>query len=72
MASTFLVPQGYVWDQISYVLYKDEGFIHALLAANPTLRHIVVFEDQQLINVPDKPVTRAASSATLPPWKRGK
>jgi len=70
MAKTYLVPQGSVWDWISWKLYGDEGFIHTLLEANPTLRHIVVFDEPVVINVPDKPVTRAASSINLPPWKR--
>jgi hypothetical protein len=66
----YLVPQGFVWDQISYIVYQDEGFIHTLLEANPALRHIVRFEAPALINVPDKPQSRALSSADLPPWKR--
>ena len=70
MPKTFLVPQGYVWDQVAYVLYKDEGLLNLLLAANPTLRHIAQFEKQTLINVPDKPKVKPASPSTMPPWKR--
>jgi len=70
MPKTFLVPQGSVWDWLSWKLYGDEGFTHTLLDANPALRHIVRFEEPITIIVPDKPVTRAATSANLPPWKR--
>jgi len=66
----YLVSQGDVWDYISWKLYQDEGFIHILLAANPTLRHIVKFTVPTLINVPDRPQARAQISANLPPWKR--
>jgi phage tail protein X len=70
MPRTFLVPQGSVWDWLSWKLYGDESFVHTLLAANPTLRHIVVFEESATITVPDKPETRASSSVNLPPWKQ--
>jgi phage tail protein X len=66
----YMAVQGDVWDYLSWKLYNDEGFIHTLLEANPTLRHIVQFEVPTLINVPDKPQTRASSSVNLPPWKR--
>ena len=66
----YLVPQGYVWDQVSYLLYKDEGLVHLLLAANPALRRIVMFEEATTINVPDRPKAKPASPSTLPPWKR--
>ena len=66
----YMVSQGDVWDYISWKVYQDEGFAHILLSANPTLRHIVKFEVPATINVPDKPQTRAQTSANLPPWKR--
>jgi phage tail protein X len=66
----YMAVQGDVWDYLSWKLYNDEGFSHTLLAANPELRHIVRFEAPTIINVPDKPQTKAQSSANLPPWKR--
>jgi hypothetical protein len=66
----YIVSQGFVWDQISYKIYGDEGFAHILLAANPTLRHIVQFTVPAMINIPDKPQIRPQTSANLPPWKR--
>ncbi|MDR0546148.1 MAG: tail protein X [Dysgonamonadaceae bacterium] len=66
----YLASQGDVWDYLSWKLYHDEGFIHTLLAANPTLRHIVQFTTPTMINVPDRPQTRTQTSANLPPWKR--
>jgi phage tail protein X len=65
----YMAVQGDVWDNLSWKLYHDEGFIHTLLEANPTLRHIVRFEVPALINVPDKPQARV-SSVNLPPWKK--
>jgi phage tail protein X len=70
MPKEYLAPQGAVWDWISWKLYQDEGFIHTLLEANPSLRHIVQFEVPTMINVPDRPQSRGQSSANLPPWKR--
>jgi phage tail protein X len=66
----YLASQGDVWDYLSWKLYQDEGFTHILLAANPTLRHIVQFTVPTMINVPDKPQTKTQTSANLPPWKR--
>jgi hypothetical protein len=67
----YLVPQGFVWDQISYVVYGDERFIDILLKANPALRRVVQFEKPTLIIIPDKPVVPPASVTQLPPWKQG-
>jgi len=66
----YIASQGDSWDYLSWKLYQDEGFIHILLDANPTLRNIVIFTVPTTINVPDKPQTRAQVSADLPPWKR--
>jgi phage tail protein X len=66
----YLASQGDVWDYLSWKIYQDEGLAHILLAANPTLRHIVIFEVPTIINVPDKPQTRTQTSAKLPPWKK--
>jgi len=62
--------QGDVWDYLSLKLYGNEGLAHILLAANPTLRRIVIFDIPTVINVPDKPQMMAQSSANLPPWKQ--
>jgi phage tail protein X len=67
----YLVPQGFVWDQISYVAYGDERFIDALLKANPSVRHVVRFEKPTLIMIPDKPIVPSNSVTQLPPWKQG-
>jgi phage tail protein X len=66
----YMAVQGDVWDYLSWKLYNDEGFIYILLEANPTLRNTVRFEVPTLINVPDRPQTRAPA-ANLPPWKQG-
>jgi phage tail protein X len=71
MAKKYLVPQGTVWDQISYLQYGDERFISDLLRANPALRRIVRFEAPTLITIPDKPVVPPNSVTQLPPWKQG-
>jgi len=66
----YMAAQGDVWDYLSWKLYGDEGLSHILLAANPALRRIVVFDVPEMINVPDKPQARAQSSVNLPPWKK--
>ena len=70
MPKTFLVPQGSVWDWLSWKLYGDERFIYTLLDANPALRHVVQFEEPATITVPDKPEIPADSASGLPPWKQ--
>ena len=67
----YLVPQGFVWDQISFLQYGDEQFISALLEANPSLRHTVLFEEPTTIFIPDRPVIQSNSVSLLPPWKQG-
>jgi phage tail protein X len=71
MPKEYLVPQGAVWDWISWKHYGDERFIDALLRANPSLRRVVQFEKPTLIIIPDKPVVPPASATQLPPWKQG-
>lgn len=66
----YMVVQGDVWDYISWKLYQDEGLSHILLAANPTLRHVVIFDVPTMINVPDKPLSKARTQVNLPPWKQ--
>ena len=66
----YMAEQGDVWDNLSWKLYQDEGFAHMLLEANPTLRHIVIFDEPVMINVPERPQARAQSKESLPPWKR--
>jgi len=70
MAREYLAPQGSVWDQISYKFYGDERFIDALLNANPSLRHIVKFEESALVIIPDRPAVHPDSVTSLPPWKK--
>jgi hypothetical protein len=70
MTKQYLVPQGFVWDQISYIVYGDEKFIDTLLKANPALRRIVRFEAPTLIIIPEKPAVLSDSVTKLPPWKR--
>jgi hypothetical protein len=71
MPEKYLAPQGFVWDQISYIFYGDERYIDVLLNANPSLRRVVRFEKPTLIIIPDKPVVPADSVTQLPPWKQG-
>ena len=67
----YLAAQGDVWDLLSYRFWGDECFIAELLNANPRLRHIALFDEPVLINVPDKPEVPVNSPLTLPPWKQG-
>jgi len=71
MLNKVLTAQGDTWDSISFALWGDESFAHALLAANPSLRQIVLFEEPALINVPARPVVKEQRLETLPPWKQG-
>ena len=66
----YLVSQGDCWDLLAYRIWQQEGFMDALLKANPKLRHTVIFDGPVMINIPDKPVVPAGSVTLLPPWKR--
>jgi phage tail protein X len=64
-----MVSQGDLWDLVSFRLWGDEGFMHLLLEANPDMRHIVIFKEPTMINVPDVPVIKRRLTVSLPPWK---
>jgi len=69
MLRQYMVSQGDVWDLVSFRIFGDECLMNVLLSANPTLRHIVQFNEPLIINVPERPIKRSQSSINLPPWK---
>lgn len=66
-ARTYTTTAGEAWDQISLAVYGDTTHITELLAANPTLRTVVLFDAGVRVTCPAVSVPVAA---TLPPWKR--
>ena len=44
---------GDTWDRLAFNAWTDEGLMHLLIAANPDLASIVVFEGGEKVLIPD-------------------
>lgn len=64
---TYTTAAGEAWDQIALAVYGDTARMTELLAANPTLRTVVLFDAGVRVTCP---AVSAPVAATLPPWKR--
>lgn len=60
---------GETWDTIAFELWSDEGLMHRLIAANPELAAIVMFDGGEAITIPD--IDPEEEAASLPPWRKG-
>lgn len=63
---TYRTIQGDTWDSIAFSLAGKESFMVSLINANPDHADVVVFRAGIILNVPDVPISIAA---TLPPWR---
>lgn len=59
---------GDTWDRIAFALWTNEGMLHVLIAANPLLADVVIFEGGELVRIPD--VEEPLKTESLPPWRR--
>lgn len=66
MARTYTAVQGDRWDSIAYKLWSREKLAKELLAANPDLADVPVFQGGEVLNVPD--VEIEITTGNLPPW----
>ena len=70
MPNEYMTESGDVWDLISWRVYRDEAFISQLINANPDKRHIVKFNGNVIMKIPDMPEAVPYSAINMPPWKR--
>lgn len=68
MASAYVTRQGDTWDAIAYRLWGQERLFDALMRANPSHLHVVVFPAGVTLVVPA--VTIPTPTMELPPWMR--
>ena len=59
---------GEMWDLLAYNLYGSEMRASDLMAANPQLTDIIIFEGDEILNIPEDIET--ADNSTLAPWRR--
>ena len=64
---TYATKQGDTWDIVSYRAYGDEGYVGALITANPEHVNTVVFPAGVALNVPVIETTPVGTN--LPPWR---
>lgn len=63
---TYTTTAGEAWDQVALAVYGDTARMTELLAANPTLRTVVLFDAGVRVVCPE---LATPVSPTLPPWK---
>ena len=59
--------QGETWDMISIAEYGTPYRIADLIAANPALSDVLIFEEGVMVVIPE---IKEESLSSLPPWKR--
>jgi phage tail protein X len=59
---------GETWDLIAYRLYGNEMAATDIIALNPRLADILIFEGGERLNLPEKVET--TDTSTLAPWRR--
>lgn len=59
---------GDTFDSIALAAYDEERMASTIIAANPDLCDVLIFEGGELVKVPI--VDSATTADTLPPWRR--
>ena len=59
---------GETWDLIAFNLYGNEMKASEIIAENPRLTKIIIFEGGEVLNLPENVET--ADTSTLAPWRR--
>ena len=67
---TTLSRMGETWDMVAKRVYGDEHFMDVLIAANISLRSIVLFPYGVEIVTPEIDTNSTVYDINLPPWKR--
>lgn len=66
--SIYVAKAGDTWDLISFKAWEEETLMHLLIAANPNLSHIVVFEGGEKVRIPK--ISESVNTESLPPWRQ--
>ena len=67
-AKQYSARAGDTWDLIAYKLYDNEMRSSDIIAKNPRLAHVLIFEGGERINLPD--AEEITDNSTLAPWRR--
>lgn len=59
---------GDTFDSIALAAYNEERMASTIIAANPDLSDVLIFEGGELVQIPI--VEAVATPDTLPPWRR--
>lgn len=59
---------GDTFDSIALAAYNEERMASTIIAANPDLCDVLIFEGGELVRIPI--VETATTPDTLPPWRR--
>ena len=66
--ATYKAKTGETWDLIAYRLYGNEMAATDIIALNPRLTDVIIFEGGEKLNLPEKVET--TDTSTLAPWRR--
>lgn len=66
--AVYAAKAGDTWDLISFKAREEETLMRLLIAANPNLSHIVVFEGGEKVRIPEIP--ESTNTESLPPWRQ--
>lgn len=59
---------GDTFDSIALAAYNEERMASTIIAANPNLSDVLIFEGGELVQIPI--VEAVTTPDTLPPWRR--
>ena len=59
---------GDTFDSIALAAYNEERMASTIIAANPELTDLLIFEGGELVQIPI--VETVTTADTLPPWRR--
>ena len=64
----YIAQGGDTFDSIALAAYNEERMASTIIAANPDLCDVLIFEGGELIQIPI--VNNITTPETLPPWRR--
>lgn len=64
----YVAQGGDTFDSIALVAYSEERMASTIIAANPDLSDVLIFEGGEAVRIPI--VETAETPETLPPWRR--
>lgn len=68
LSGTYIAQAGDTWDLLAFRAWEDEALMHLIMAANPHLSDIVVFEGGERVLIPE--ISEPLNTSSLPPWRQ--